>query len=618
MNHKNLILIFLLAILIVLAGCGTDMSGEAKGVVGDKEGTRNNISCGSELGPGEHFLEEDLYCDFTSPPPGSDEYALSMWGSSTSCLLDCQGHMISNTDIVIRTAGIGAHNPNVIIKNCRIQNFYWGIFGTVDLINSVIENNTLKNNTIGILILGYSQAGYPSNNLIINNYVVQNKFSGVEITGGYNNVFKDNVVAGNGETGTAIGIGVSLFAPAMNNTIEGNTFDDNACSGIGLFDNPYPGGHNTTRKNIIKNNIFKNNGWRGTDCAAPAAIKLYHSSYNLIINNTITNDSSYGIGLQGDYPWPASNYNIIKGNVIIKNRHGIGIYGNSQYNFVSDNQACDNFGSNVADFYCDYWTTLTKNNYGSNNFFDTVQQCYGGWPAYGIDYHECGYCAGNTTSCGESFPPDCNALNQQVCCGDDSGENYRFRDCADTHPPLYADSCSDDQNDAACCDAGSDCVVEGVCYTTNTAGSFQNNMWEWTNEAGTTGYYKCLNTPSHVYDCDQDPNVCENLDWACNVDVTKPYGRAAGWAFEGENAPFGGYGDSWGRGIGNGGSYDQGPSSVINGALDECCGDDQGEYLITSGTMKRCCNAATDTLDANGNCITKTTKKPPVSEIQQP
>ena len=33
MNHKNLILIFLLAILIVLAGCGTDMSGEAKRAV---------------------------------------------------------------------------------------------------------------------------------------------------------------------------------------------------------------------------------------------------------------------------------------------------------------------------------------------------------------------------------------------------------------------------------------------------------------------------------------------------------------------------------------------------------------------------------------------------------
>ena len=49
-----------------------------------------------------------------------------------------------------------------------------------------------------------------------------------------------------------------------------------------------------------------------------------------------------------------------------------------------------------------------------------------------------------------------------------------------------------------------------------------------------------------------------------------------------------------------------------------CCGDDVGEYLITSGTMKRCCNSPTDTLDANGNCITKPTKKPRVSEIQQP
>jgi hypothetical protein len=45
-----------------------------------------------------------------------------------------------------------------------------------------------------------------------------------------------------------------------------------------------------------------------------------------------------------------------------------------------------------------------------------------------------------------------------------------------------------------------------------------------------------------------------------------------------------------------------------------CCGDVAGEYLING----RCCNSPTDTLDAQGNCIPKPTKKPPVSEIQQP
>ncbi|MFH1597564.1 MAG: C25 family cysteine peptidase [Patescibacteria group bacterium] len=203
----------------------------------------------------------------------------------------------------------------------------------------------------------------------------------------------------------------------------------------------------------------------------------------------------------------------------------------------------------------------------------------------------------NPAVCGEAFGPDCQEVDQLMCCEDDTDENYLSRDCADSS--IFADSCSDEENDNACCDDSKDCVYKGICYTRNRANDFQENAWEGTNGAGTVGYYKCLNTPGMIFDCDHDPYVCEEYNWACNVDETRPYGRSAGWAFEGEDHTFGGYGDSWGRGIGVWGSYDQGPSSVINHEFEECCGDDVGEYLI--GNI--CCDSPNDRIDNSGNCV---------------
>ncbi|MBU3940596.1 MAG: VCBS repeat-containing protein [Nanoarchaeota archaeon] len=246
------------------------------------------------------------------------------------------------------------------------------------------------------------------------------------------------------------------------------------------------------------------------------------------------------------------------------------------------------------------------------------------WPMFQHDAQHTGLysspqqappCENSTqTTCGETFSPDCIALSQTVCCGDDLEESYLDRDCADSS--IFADSCYDQEEDNACCDDEKDCVMEGVCHTRNRETDYDpEGMWTWTNNAGTTGHYKCLNVPGMIYDCDHDPDVCQNLDWACNVDETKPYGRAAGWAFEGENHVFGGYGDSWGRGIGVWGAYDQGPSSVINNEFEECCGDDQGEYLISGNGFTRCCNNPNDKIDANGNCIPKVK---PIKKIAMP
>lgn len=244
------------------------------------------------------------------------------------------------------------------------------------------------------------------------------------------------------------------------------------------------------------------------------------------------------------------------------------------------------------------------------------------WPVYQQDELHTGLyppqqisCENSTsTTCGDTFPPDCSSIGQPVCCGDDSGESYLDKDCADSS--IFADSCYDNSEDNACCDDTKDCVYEGTCYTRNRAEDYRDDIWEGTNDAGTIGYYKCLNTPGMIFDCDHDPYVCEEFDWACNVDETRPYNRAAGWAFEGEDHIFGGYGDTWGRGIGVWGAYDW-PHLVTDGDFEECCGDDQGEYLISGNGHTRCCNHPNDKVDASGKCIAQGKPKP-VSAIPRP
>ncbi len=68
--------------------------------------------------------------------------------------------------------------------------------------------------------------------------------------------------------------------------------------------------------------------------------------------------------------------------------------------------------------------------------------------------------------CGESGFGECN-LGEMECCGDDSGENYRYCEAAAGFPAVAGDCAS---SDSACCNSATDCVTTdgSTCVTSGS------------------------------------------------------------------------------------------------------------------------------------------------------
>ena len=164
------------------------------------------------------------------------------------------------------------------------------------------------------------------------------------------------------------------------------------------------------------------------------------------------------------------------------------------------------------------------------------------------------------------------------CCGDDTGETYRYFMTSGGAGPLPdAEPCNDvtdencvnggrDTTDFACCNAADDCVYNGACYA---KAAFR----DLNGDGRIDGW--CMTAPAYAgnwRDCDGDAATCNG-------------GCGSSWFTGGEIAPFG--------------EYDTGIST-------ECCGDDTGEYAITTNILgvdhSACCNAVTDCVDETGTC----------------
>jgi len=167
------------------------------------------------------------------------------------------------------------------------------------------------------------------------------------------------------------------------------------------------------------------------------------------------------------------------------------------------------------------------------------------------------------------------------CCGDDPEETEGK--CGTLGNKISA-NCSGD--DVACCDQPA-CVYNHVCY----AGSVHSGV-------GVQPDLKTLCWMSGDWmDCDEQPGEVEDWPEGSVFTLNQPQVcQACGgqWVASGES---------------NIGEYP-------NVGSVECCGDDSGEYYITSfcpgasGSAK-CCNSATDKIDASGNCVASTSCTPP-------
>ena len=133
--------------------------------------------------------------------------------------LDCQGHTITGSGT---GSGILAQNrQNITIKNCIVQNFFYGI--ELDSTNqSLLLNNTADNNNDGFRLSGSSNSNIFTDNTANNN----NAYGFFLLQSSNNNTFTNNT-AENNERGFFL-----YFSP--NNTLKSNTADSNADLGFFL------------------------------------------------------------------------------------------------------------------------------------------------------------------------------------------------------------------------------------------------------------------------------------------------------------------------------------------------------------------------------------------------
>ena len=164
------------------------------------------------------------------------------------------------------------------------------------------------------------------------------------------------------------------------------------------------------------------------------------------------------------------------------------------------------------------------------------------------------------------------------CCGDDANE-YLVSCLASSSVSPGCQAAND-----VCCDENSDCTYGNACYT----GGFLGAVFA----SGIQPDKATLCHWTKWYDCDFQGT--EMNEWVgMMITVNQPEGCSlcgGNWVNGGESGSFGEY--TAGTSLG-------------------CCGDDASEYYAqlctgVTGVERKCCNSATDCIDAGGNCFDPT------------
>jgi len=307
---------------------------------------------------GTTFIDEDTVLDHDIT--GSVEI------TANNITLDCNGHNITG----LKT-GYGIflmYKNNVIIKNCNVNQFSYGVFLASGTSLSNVINNNISENYTGMRICSFQSA-------IVNNKVLNN-IRGIHLSGPGNNKIRKNEIYSNN---TGIFLEYSSNNTVTENNIIANIGHPN--TGYGIF--LYFGAHN----NIITNNTFDLNG-----------LVAYFAYNNKVESNTVNgkplvyleNVSNYIVGDAGQVVaincdsitiegfdlsnssvgvefFNTSNSKIIS-NIITNNLNGIYLTGSSSNNIINDN----NITLNNRGIYLGGWgylknITITKNNISNNN-----------------------------------------------------------------------------------------------------------------------------------------------------------------------------------------------------------------------------------------------------------
>lgn len=210
--------------------------------------------------------------------------------SQDNITLDCSGHSITGS----RT-GYGVYiksKQGIVIKNCKISNFWSPILLNRSSNNTLSGNTTFNNSYLGIY-LSYSS----NNNALNNNTSSSNGAYGIYL---YNSSF--NILYQNSALNS--GYGITLDNSSNNNTLSNN-----------IVSNSYYG--------ILLNKYCNSNTIIGNSVASSFNKGIfinYYSDDNTVVNNTISLSLDYGIYLA------YSNGAKIYHNNFIENRYQADFY----------------------------------------------------------------------------------------------------------------------------------------------------------------------------------------------------------------------------------------------------------------------------------------------------
>lgn len=177
--------------------------------------------------------------------------------------LDCNGATINGTEYMIngfiRTRGQGVlsrYKSQVAIKNCKIQNFDYGIMFALSN-DSILDSNIVESNYAGGISVGGSD-----NITVVKNIVRYNIYNGIDLDRSNNNMIADNVLTQNDMNGINL-------ASSQNNTVINNVIESNQ-DGFSLF---------WSQHNMIVNNKVKSNKRYGTF--------IFYSNINTLNDNVV-------------------------------------------------------------------------------------------------------------------------------------------------------------------------------------------------------------------------------------------------------------------------------------------------------------------------------------------
>ncbi|MFC1728019.1 alpha/beta fold hydrolase [Nanoarchaeota archaeon] len=227
----------------------------------------------------------------------------------SNIVFDCKGNSITG-DTTADSIAIWINNSaqgNVTIRNCRIENYYYGVYSNVTN-NVTFFNNTFFNNTNGAYIVSSHDSEFIRNNFTENQYSIWGSSaasSGIVI---HNNTFA--------ATTTNYGK-VSLFRfPAANFTyntirITSGNFADTASSSYIAHNDFIVGGYAIGGSGIYYNTIMHNR-FNITSFSWGATYQ-YNSWGWSIINNTFIGPggSGYGVGVNRN-----SDHTVVENNTI--------------------------------------------------------------------------------------------------------------------------------------------------------------------------------------------------------------------------------------------------------------------------------------------------------------